>query len=92
MLFNITKISNFTFENHSTSENETCESFVSIGATFSLLFVPGLVLNIALLALIYRSREVKETRNLYLIALLLLNIINGSMDFPLLILRNFTCK
>jgi hypothetical protein len=84
--------SDLTFENDSSHQNETCDRHENIALIMTLLFLTGFVLNFALLALIYRSREVKETRNLYFIGLLVLNIINGLMDFPLFIIRNFTCK
>ena len=92
LLDNLTKISEFRFENLTIDENESCEKHEVIAGAMTVLFLLSTVFNISLLVLVYRSREVKETRNLYFIGLLFVNIINGSLDMPLLILRNFTCK
>ena len=92
LLNNLTGTSDFTFENHSTHNNETCERHEFVGVTITLMFITGLILNMTILVLVYRSREVKETRNLYFIGLLIVNILNGLLDFPLFILRLFTCK
>ena len=81
-----------TFQNHSLLEKESCEKHEVIAVAITILFVLSMIFNISLLVLVYRSREVKETRNLYFIGLLFVNIINGSLDMPLLILRNFTCR
>ena len=92
MLLNLTNISSLTFDNFSTFVNVTCDKHYVAGITLILILITGLTLNISLLILVYRSREVRETRNLYFIGLLLVNIINGPFDMPLFILRNFSCE
>jgi hypothetical protein len=92
MEFILTNMSELVPTNNKTYEVETCKTHEIIGAVLLMLFLVSMTFNITLLVLIYRSREVKETRNLYLIGVLVLNIINGFIDMPLLILRNFSCK
>ena len=92
MLFIHTNTSELEVKNNSIYEDETCETHEILGVVILMLFLVSMTFNITLLVLIYRSREVKETRNLYLIGFLFLNIINGSIDMPLMILRNFSCR
>ena len=92
MFHNLTNLSRFSFDNHSIPVNETCDTHYIAGITITLIFLIGMALNMTLIILVYRSREVRETRNLYFIGLLLVNLINGPFDLPLFILRNFSCK
>ena len=92
MSLNQTNKSYLKLENHSIQENEICEKHEFTGGVVTLMFLLSMIFNIFLLGLMCRSGEMKETRNLYLIGLLALNVINGSIDLPLFILRDFHCK
>jgi len=71
---------------------EKCETNKIFGFLTIALFLLCFVLNFSLQVLIYRSRELRSTKNLFLIALLVMNLLNGIIDMPLLIYRIFACK
>jgi len=69
-----------------------CETNKSLGFLTIVLLLSCFVLNFSLQVLIYRSRELRSTKNLFLIALLVMNLFNCIIDLPLLISRIFSCK
>ena len=71
---------------------EKCHTNKIFGFFIIALFLTSFVLNFSLQVLIYRSTELKSTKNLFLIALLVMNLLNCIIDMPLLIFRIFTCK
>jgi hypothetical protein len=88
---------NQTFFNKTTSSlslksEEKCETNKLFGLIAIPLFLSSFVLNFSLQVLIYRSRELRSTKNLFLIALLVMNLVNCIIDMPLLIFRIFSCK
>jgi len=87
---------NDTFLNATSSLSITiegkCETNKIFGFITIALFLSIFVLNFSLQVLIYRSRELRSTKNLFLIALLVMNLFNCIIDLPLLIFRIFSCK
>ncbi len=88
---------NQTFLNNTTSalslmSEEKCETNKTFGFLTIALFLSSFVLNFSLQVLIYRSRALNDTKNLFLIALLVMNLLNCIIDLPLLIFRIFSCK
>jgi len=71
---------------------EKCETNKIFGFIAIPLFLSSFVLNFSLQVLIYRSRELRSTKNLFLIALLVMNLFHCIIDMPLLIFRIFSCK
>ncbi len=74
-----------------TSEGK-CETNKIFGFIAIPLFLLSFALNLSLQVLIYRSRELRSTKNLFLIALLVMNLFHCIIDMPLLIFRIFSCK
>ncbi len=71
---------------------EKCETNKTFGFLTIALLLSCFVLNFSLQVLIYRSRELRSTKNLFLIALLVMNLVNCIIDMPLLIFRIFSWK
>ena len=76
----------------SKTSEEKCETNKMFGFLAIALFLSCFVLNFSLQVLIYRSRELRSTKNLFLIALLVMNLFHCIIDMPLLIFRIFSCK
>ena len=71
---------------------EKCETNKTFGFLTIALLLSCFVLNFSLQVLIYRSRELRSTKNLFLIALLVMNLFNCIIDMTLLIFRIFSWK
>jgi hypothetical protein len=83
---------NTTSSTLSLMSDEKCDTNKLFGFLAIALFLSCFVLNFSLQVLIYRSRELRSTKNLFLIALLVMNLLNCIIDLPLLIFRIFSCK
>ena len=83
---------NTTSSTLSLMSDEKCDTNKIFGFFIIALFLSSFVLNFSLQVLIYRSRSLRSTKNLFLIALLVMNLLNCIIDITLLIFRIFTCK
>lgn len=74
------------------TENQVCKRHYVLGSFGAILFTLSFFLNFSLQILILRSKELRTTKNLLLIAMLIMNLLNGIIDIPMLVIKIFSCR
>lgn len=69
-----------------------CSTLQILGGYCILLFISSLMLNGALMFLLIRQKEYKNSLNMYMCALIGLNLFGTITELPWIIISNFYCK
>jgi hypothetical protein len=70
----------------------SCPVLRVLGAYCVFLFVTGTIFNSALLYLIIKHKEYKNSLNIYIIALIALNLFGTVLELPFIFVSNLYCR
>ena len=69
-----------------------CYKLQALGFLCILLFIACIVFNTFLLWVFFKNKKLQSSFNMFIVALSILNLIGSILEFPFIIISNFSCR